>query len=201
MTAQDIVTTIIAASGGSAVVVAGLGAWLGSVWSKKIELATQHAYDQQIKKFETTLEIAQAQQVRNSDARFELYKEVWINLMDLMSAGNRLWVSASKENLENYISFLDKARQASNRGRLILKEEHYQQLQNLFKSFEEYQIGKRQLLNLRFPGAIEELYCDFNESDIAEQIQQNAQSKDAYEKLTENILSEFRNQLGLIGIN
>ena len=197
MAFQEVMLTIIGTVGGSGLLVVGLSSWLGKIWASRIEIATRASYEKEIKRLESSLELSLAQQVRNSDARFELYSEVWTQLIDLLSAGDRLWESASKGNLESFISLLDRARLATNRGRLILREDHYQQLQGAFQSFESYEIGKRQLVNLRFPGAIDELYADFNEQQILDQIQQNAESKGRYEDLSVEILGEFRQQLGL----
>ena len=197
MAFQEVMLTIIGTVGGSGLLVVGLSSWLGKIWASRIEIATRASYEKEIKRLESSLELSLAQQVRNSDARFELYSEVWTQLIDLLSAGDRLWESASKGNLESFISLVDRAQLATNRGRLILREDHYQQLQGAFQSFESYEIGKRHLVNLRFPGAIDELYADFNEQQIVDQIQQNAESKGRYEDLSVEILGEFRQQLGL----
>ncbi len=133
--------------------------------------------------------------IKKSD--FDKSRALLHNSGDLKSAGDSLWENASQDNHQNFIDLLKKAQYATNRGRLLIKEEHSNQLRDTFKAFENYQIGKRRLIDLRFPGAMGELFKEFDEQKISNQIQQNATSRQIYEKLVEEILIEFRQQLGL----
>ncbi len=62
MTPTEIITTIIAASGGSAIIVAGLAAWLGKVWADRIAQSQKlhHDIDLDLRK-----------------RRIEVYSELW----------------------------------------------------------------------------------------------------------------------------
>lgn len=200
--------SILGAVGGSGVIIVGLSAWIGQLMASSIEASTkakyekelvvlQSEYDKEIVSLKSSLEESRSRKKRTSDARFGLYREVWSQLMDLKSAGDRLWENASKQNLETFIALLDKAKLATNRGRLILREEHYQQLQQAFLRFKDYEIGKNRLVELRSPEMLRELYQDFNADDITHQIAANASAKRDYEQITQDILWEFRQQLGL----
>ena len=92
---------------------------------------------------------------------------------------------------------LTHARISVNRGRLILKEEHYLELSTLLHEFEKYHIGKSRLIDLRSDDALDEIYRDFHENDIREQIQENRNLRDRYQKALDNVLNAFKDELGL----
>ncbi|MDR4508981.1 MAG: hypothetical protein MRJ65_12235 [Candidatus Brocadiaceae bacterium] len=187
MNIQKGLLSIIGAVGGSGAIIVGLSIWLGNFLASSIDA-----------RLASSLEVNRHQQIRSSDARFGLYNELWTQLMDLKSAGDRLWENASQDNLESFIALLEKARLAVNRGRLILKEAHYQDLQNVFQAFENYQIGKGRLLkDLRYSDDVKEAYENFGKKMIGDQIRENKKSKQDYEALTVEILNEFRQQLEL----
>ncbi len=191
--------SIVGTVGGSGAIIVGLSVWLGNISASHIESSTKAKYDTEIKLLESKLELSRTQKIRNAEAQFGLYKEVWTNLMDLKSSGDRLWVNVTKENLEDFTMLLEKTRQAVNRGRLILKEDHYQQLQGVFQALENYRFGKGDLVNLRQPGAVGNLYNNYSHDDIVNRVKENEKHKKEYEVLTLDILSEFRKQLGLSG--
>jgi hypothetical protein len=102
----------------------------------------------------------------------------------------------SREELEIFSKILTNARFAANRGRLILLENHYQKLQNIFDSFENYQIGKKRLIEIRTKEEFDENYGMESERNIHQQIRANEKNKHEYEELLDQILRDFRKQLG-----
>ena len=68
---------IVGAVGGSGVIIVGLSVWLGNISVSQIEASTKAKYTKEIKLLETQLELSRVQQVRNSEARFRLYSEVY----------------------------------------------------------------------------------------------------------------------------
>ena len=189
----------ILSSGLTALVVGGMVTYLGAVWSGRIIEGIKAVHSKELSALNSTLEIAVAQQIRNSDAQFNLYSEVWSNLQDLRFAGDHLWERASQEHLRMFILSLQNAKTALNRGRLILREDHFQILASLLEQFQQYEIGKARLIDLmRSDGAMQELLSGLQEDSIRSQIRQNRSSKEQYEMALEDVVKEFRMQLGFI---
>jgi hypothetical protein len=78
---------------------------------------------------------------RVTDARFALYSDVWARLQHLRETGDDLWHDATRVTAERFgIAFLE-ARSETSRGRLILREDDYQELQRVLETFTQYDIG------------------------------------------------------------
>ncbi len=196
MTPSEIIKTILAALGGGGALIIGLGAWLGKIWSSRIIEQEKVVYQREIELLKSSLAVANAVNIRNSQAQFNLYIGVWNHLQDLKSIGERLWARVSREDLEIFSKILTSARFSSNRGRLILLESHYQKLQNIFDSFENYQIGKKRLIEIRTKEEFDENFGMASESNIHQQIRANEKNKQEYEELLDEIYGDFRKQLG-----
>ena len=197
MNIQNLVITVLTTMGGTTIVLAGLFAFLGKILLARLTESEKANHAREIEVLKSTLEYNRSRELRNSDAQFKLYSEVWSHLQDVKSFGDRLWERASLNDTNAFVQVLSNARIAANRGRLILNEDHYQQLQLLFEEFENYQIGKMKLIEIRSKQQIDEIYRDFSEFDISEQIRQNHDHKKRYESLLDKIVLEFRKQLAL----
>ncbi len=191
------ITELVGVIGGWSVILAGLSTWLGKVWSGRILQSENAAHNKEIENLKSELELERTREVRNSDAQFTLYSEVWSSLMDVKSVGDELWKRASRSNIENFIKALGNANISVNRGRLILKEQHYNQLRDILNEFTEYQVGKVRLHELRSSQELDEMLQMFPEEEIRHQIAHNRQCKESYESLLEEIVNEFRSQLGI----
>lgn len=149
-----------------------------------------------LERFKSDLQTARDRDQRISEAQFRLYSEVWSNLQDLKAAGDRLWERCMPETLSRFIDTLGGARLAIGRGRLILTEAHHKRLQVILEVFDQFEIGKRRLIEIRS----EDLQSDLKNDSIdriRSQIEANRQHKDAYERLLDEILPEFRRQLNM----
>jgi hypothetical protein len=197
MTSSQIITAILATLGGGGALIIGLGAWLGKIWSSRIIEKEKAGYQREIELLKSSLAVANAVNIRNSQAQFNLYIEVWNHLQDLKSIGDRLWERVSREELEIFSKILTNARFAANRGRLILLERHYQKLRNIFDSFENYQIGKKRLIEIRTKEEFDENFGMASEYEIHQRIRGNEKNKREYEELLDEIMRDFRKQLGL----
>lgn len=193
----NIILDLAGALGGAAVIIFGLSAWIGKVWATRIAASENASYSQELAALNSALDISKHDNVRNSDARFELYSSLWNELQDLKTAGDRLWERASRENVMEFTEALKSAQHASNRGRLILKEKHYQKLNKIFKSFDNYRIGKIRLIEIRNTEEFEEHFGYDSEDHIRNQIRQNRGNKERYEELLTDIVTNFREQLAL----
>jgi hypothetical protein len=197
MVGNELILTVITSAGGASAIILGLSAWIGKVWASRIIEAEKASHSKEIEVLRSSLELNRTQQIRNSEAQFRLYSEVWNHLQDVKSVGDRLWEKALKQDVESFVKVLANAKFSVNRGRLILKETHYQQLQKLFNEFDNYQIGKERLIEIRSSEQLDEVYRDFSEYSIRDQINENRGHKEEYEKLLEHIITEFRKQLGI----
>ena len=86
-----------------------------------------------------------------------------------------------------------------NRGRLILREEHYSSLNAILEHFENFRIGKQKLIEIRSRTEVERNFeieggIDMVSSQI---ISKNGENKAKYDALLENIIGRFRFELGL----
>jgi hypothetical protein len=197
MSAGEIALTIIGSAGGAGVIIAGLAAWLGRVWLSRIVEAEKAIHSRELEFLKSSLESAREHQQRISGARFELYIDVWNHLQDLKTIGDRLWERASLDQVGSLLNALSAVRMAVNRGRLILLEHHYQQLLDVFRTFENYQIGKMRLVQIRSAEELEENYGYEGEGSIQHQIHKNREFKERYEVLLDEIAIQFRDALGL----
>ncbi len=196
MTGIEIATTVLAAVGGSGVLVAALGAWLGNVWATRISETEKARHTREMETLKSELEVARSQKMRLSNAQFELYSDVWSRLQDLKTIGDRLWERASQETLEHFVVVLKNAEIAINRGRLILPEEQYQELLRVFASFNEYRVGKLRLIEIRSDEELQEHFRNDNEDNIRNQVRNNREYKERYEQLLDSIVDGFRARLG-----
>ena len=74
---QDLMQIVLAAAGGAAVVVAGLGAFLGKVWSDRIIKAQEASSATELADLNSVLDSLRHRRDRVSDAQFALYVGVW----------------------------------------------------------------------------------------------------------------------------
>jgi hypothetical protein len=127
---------------------------------------------------------------------FALYSEVWDRLQCLREAGDDLWQSATRQTAERFgLAFLE-ARSAASRGRLILRESDYQDLQRVFDSFARYHIGKRKLIELRSAEDVRDDALNLRPELIRQQIDENRLARERYEELLNQIAHQFRVTLG-----
>lgn len=178
-------------------VVVGLSAWLGRVWAARIAADEQAKHAAELQQLATQLQILQTQTLRVSEARFNLYCDVWSKLQDVRTFGDRLWVRADTATIELFRQALESARLAVNRGRLILREEHYQSLLAAFQSFESYEIGKQTLIEIRSRAELDQSFVGSSEALVQAQIHKNADRRANYENVLNTIAPQFRLEIGL----
>ena len=197
MSALDLIVTVMGAAGGSAVLVAGLGAWLGKVWAARINESDKAKFSQELERLRSDLNMARVQRQRISEAQFKLYNEVWFHLQDLKFIGDQLWNRATLENVKALRAALTNAHVAINRGRLILAEIHYQELMEVLSEFDKYELGKGRLIEIQSEQELEESFRTDAGTRIVEQITANATVRRRYEALLGEVVQHFRRELGL----
>src|SRR5262245_36320447 len=112
MEISEVLTIVLASAGGSAAIVVGLSGWIGKLVAERL-LERQRAENARtLEQLKSSLELARAQERRNSDALFQLCTNVWIFLADLKVFGDQLWEHASRDHLEAFVTGLKNARMA-----------------------------------------------------------------------------------------
>jgi len=197
MSTSEVVLAVIGSVGGASALIVGLSAWLGRVWADRILEGTRASNAERLEAFKTRLTVTAHGQERLVDARLDLYFQVWTRLQDVRTVGDQLWLRASQELLEQFVAALAAARIAVNRGRLILTESQYRQLDDLLKSFEDYQVGKIRLVQIRSDEDFRKNLIEGWKQSIRYQIKENGEAKARYERLLDEILVHFKAELGL----
>ena len=192
----DFVGLLLTGAGSSAVLL-GLGGWLGKVWSARIAEAEKARYAREIELLKSELAVMQAQRQRVSDAKFELYTDLWNRLQDLKSIVDRLWERADVETIHNLGLALEGARFALNRGRLILDARHYRGLAQVLSLLSQYEVGKKRLIEIRSQQELVDQFHNDSEHRLTAQIRANQHIKNQYEALLDEIVEGFRRDLGL----
>ena len=194
---NELIYLAIASSSSTVAVVSGLAAWLGKVWASRIQDSEKNKYAVELEKLRGALAISQAQNERNSGAQFKLYNALWSELQDLKIIGDHLWSEASIENYGRFISALNHADQAIEKGRLILFERDYLRLRQAVDAFKRYELGKKRLMDIKTEAQLIENYQINPRDAIDRQVRQNLQHKEYYENLLEDLINGFRRRLGL----
>ena len=197
MSLTELLLAILGTAGGSAALVAGLGAWLGKVWAARIKETDRAHFQEQLERLRSDLEISRTQFNRISEAQFSLYSEVWTHLQDLKIIGDQLWERATVEKLHALGQALVNAQVATHRGRLVMVEAHYQELIRILSEFNSYQVGKARLIEIRSQRELEENFQIDYGQHVINQIAANGAIRDRYGRLLDEVVMHFREQLGL----
>lgn len=86
---------------------------------------------------------------RLNSKQFELYNDLWSSLIDLKISADELWNSATIEKLNDFSIKLFNAKISIEKSSLLIEDEHYSELFDIIIKFENYQIGKEKLIDLR----------------------------------------------------
>lgn len=130
---------------------------------------------------------------RYSEYQFKLYNELWFSLYDLKSHAEDLWEHASNTNLKKFVKQLKETRKKIEQNILLINEEHYVSLIEIIATFENYKLGKVELINYRsrqIEGNIHTIG-----RDELEFINFNVHFKDEYIELVDRIAREFKRTL------
>jgi len=174
-----IVTAFFASVGGASAIILALSSWLGKVWANRILESDRARFQAQLDKMK-----------RYSESQFHLYNELWSALWDLKLAGDALWENANYTNLRKFAKQLQKTQQQAMKSCLLIEDEHYALLINLFDEFAEFRLGKSRLIDL--------CRSDANQPDIQEirsVIEHNRDAKRRYSDLMERIGTSLRMQI------
>jgi len=190
-------TRLIALFGGSSVVIIGITSWISKIISQSLIEQIKSSNQRDIESLKSELSVTKEIAIRNSNAQFDLYTDLWNVLQDLKSVGDRLWERIVPEDLELLSKVLMESKFRTNRGRLILKGDHYSRLKTIFDSYDRYWIGKMRLYELRTEQEWRENLSMISENQIKQQIQDNKVNKDNFDDLLDELLIDFKIALRL----
>jgi hypothetical protein len=176
----------------------------------RLKNAVKHEYDVKLKEYESDLkiltetelaklnshltmelEIAKLKIGPYSQKQFELYNQLWINLIDLKYSMLELWGQASEDRFTEFSRSLDETTIRLEKSALIIEEQHYRDLINILNEFSRYQFGKRSLIDYKKEQPIASYDHDYVQLMIAE----NKASKDRLLNYLPQIRNCLRNQI------
>ena len=187
-------------------IILALSKWFGSILATKLLEKDKAKYQEELEKLKSKyqkelerkkieLEKSKTLFLRYSEHQFEIYNELWKSLCDLKFSGEELWEKAETSRLKKFSQQLQNTKKTVERGAILIENDHYQQLLDIFKRFENFQIGKLTLINVR-NRSVQEIHDNGIDShQINWLIDQNRKEKDQYNELIENILNSFKLQL------
>lgn len=143
-----LIITIFGSVGGLGTLIVGLAKHFGNTWANKMLEEVKKDYQMEINEHKANLEKSKLLYFRYSDEQFKLYNDLWHSLCDLECAANELFKIVSKENLTKFVNQLDITITDVKKNALLLEDNHYNQLMDLFNKFKEYKIGKQRIIDL-----------------------------------------------------
>ena len=179
--AFKLVASMLASLGGGALIVFGMSSWLGKVWANRILEADKLKYQH-----------ALAVVNRYSETQFHLYNELWSSLCDLQIAGDHLWEQANSINARRFSQQLQKTREMVKKRSLLIEDDHYRSLKGLVQEFDDFNLGKARLLELRgnqFP------LENVPDQDVHRVVHENQLKREAYSQLVTELEQSLKDQL------
>lgn len=202
----ELIGALLVSIGGASVVIVGLSKWFGEFMSQRLldrynnkhetELeGIKTKYQKELESTKTDLEKAKSLYLRYTEKQFELYNDLWKVLLYTKQQADSLWEKASPERIPSFIEQIQLTKNAVNDNMLLIEEEHYVQLDNLIRQFEEFRLGKEKLIDLRNK-TIEEIQQNGSIQEEAQNtIDTNREWKNKYDNLILEIGKSFRTQI------
>lgn len=137
-----------------------------------------------------------------SKSQFEAYCNAWKSLQALRLAGDDLWEEANDSNLVKFAEQLRSTLQTARESEIFFEELDRQDLFLALEKFENFRIGKRDLVEIRS----QQDFVKFSrqgsipprphlQQEITRQIEKNRQCKIVYEEILDRIRQSFNKKL------
>lgn len=126
--------------------------------------------------------------------QYDLILKVWSILNDARNSVSELWMEASFNNALRLGENLMKLAELVNKQELLLKREHLDELERIYKILLEFQAGKVELVKL----TEDDDYSNYQhfKHDIEDQIKKNEGIKEEFDRLLNEIRDDFHMSLG-----
>src|SRR5690606_38410718 len=152
-------------------------------------------YQKELESSKTDLEKAKSLYLRYTEKQFELYNDLWKVLLYTKQQADSLWEKASPEKIPSFIEQIQLTKNAVNDNMLLIEEDHYTQLDNLIRQFEEFRLGKEKLIDLKNK-SIDEIQKNGSiQAEAQNTIDNNREWKNNYDSLILEIGKSFRTQI------
>lgn len=127
-----------------------------------------------------------------SQSQFELYNSLWKQLVYTKRLADDLWSDADPKKIPSFASQIGQTMYVIEENMLLIEESHYTELLDLMTEFDNFNIGKRKLIEIR-QSSVEDLLE--NISDISKMIDDNKGAKQRYDILVTKLGNSFRAQI------
>lgn len=192
MTSVEFVTVIaggIVSLGGGGAIVLGLSNYFGQLLAKRYEEKIKAQYQNEVNEYQAQLDVIKQTTLRYSDKQFEHYNQLWSSLLDMRLLSDKLWESATSQNLDSFSKQLKATRNEIERASLFIEDAHYLELMELVRFFSEYEVGKSKLITFR-------QNQHFSQLDINTMIAENAVMKIRFEQVILLVKVDLKKQIG-----
>jgi hypothetical protein len=197
---------IVISVGGTGAIVIALAKWFGDRLANKLlekdkakyqeeleGLKTQ--YQKEIETKKTDLEKSKTLFLRYSEHQFNLYNELWKSLCDLRNIGEELWESAEIQKVKDFSKQLKTTKLTVEKSALLIEDAHYKDLIKILDNFGKFEFGKLKLISIRNRQAHELADFGINNQEIKRVIDRNAQTREQFVDLVNNLSSTFKKQI------
>ena len=203
---MNLAASLIISIGGAGVIILALSKWFGDFMANRLLQGQKFSHEKELEeiksKYTRELENTKAELERSkslfqrySEKQFELYNNLWKVLWDLKKKADELWENADPKELPALSKKVWIVKEAVNINVLIIEEEHFEQLLNLVRQFEDFEFGKKQLVQLRNKTAHQVEEIGVNPEMVRDVIDRNWATKQEYDRLISDLALSFRNQI------
>ncbi|WP_074407631.1 MULTISPECIES: hypothetical protein [Aquimarina] len=162
--------------------------------NEKLEILRQK-YQSELESTKIELEKSKILFLKYRENQFQIYNDLWQSLCDLKLKGADLWEVASKERLKSFSIQLKSTRESLEKNALLIEESHYKNLMSSLDDFENFEIGKQRLIELRNTDFDHLNEIGGGEDEIRYRISQNREVKNQFEKEMSKMAKYLRKQI------
>lgn len=203
---MNLAASMIVSVGGAGVIILALSKWFGDFMANRLLQGKKFShekeleeikskYTSELEKTKSELEKSKSLFQRYSEKQFELYNNLWKVLWDLKKKADELWENADPQELPGLSKKVWVVKEAVNINVLIIEEVHFEQLLNIVKRFEDFEFGKKQLVQLRNKSAHQVQEIGVSQEMVRQVIEKNRATKQDYDQLISDLAISFRNQI------
>lgn len=213
MTITEITLTIVLSSGLTSGVIFGVSKWIGNIISDKLIEKDKARYNKELEDFKSIhnkelegvkskysfelesqkkeLETSKLRFLKYSESQFNLYNDLWKELIEVKYLGEELWNELNPVNLKNFAEQLHKTKKTLEKSALLIEENHYNRLLVLIDNFSKFEMNKKYLIDYR-----KKKISDISTIEIGEYaVVINRQTREDYTSLLTDLKSELRHQI------
>lgn len=149
-------------------------------------------YSQALAKTQHELEKSKQKHYLYSQSQFELYNSLWKQLMYTRRLADELWQDADPQKIPSFAEQIRQTRYVIEENMLLIEDSDYEALLNLMGEFENFNLGKRKLIEVR-QSSVDEVID--NIEDISKMIANNGDAKKRYDELVAKVGNSLRSQI------